>query len=88
MEDFVQFPVVRDRWKAYDSHEEHEAHERCEFINCYLVPALILLLSHAFKGELVAVDHYVLQQGFGEEQEEGAKRRTWHNDLRTDMLLK
>ena len=61
MEDFVQFPVVRDRWKAYDSHEEHEAHERCEFINCYFVSALILLLSLAFKGELVALDHYVLQ---------------------------
>lgn len=85
--DFVPFPVVSNGWKVYNPHEEHKAYECTELINGDLLPALILLCSHTFKGVFVALHHNVLKQCSCEEQEKGSHRRTGNRNLRTNMLL-
>ena len=86
VKDLIPFPVVCDGWKTYNPHEEHATQECSELINPDLFPAVVLLLPHALKGVLVAFEHYVLQQGSCEE-EESTNGRTWHDNLRADMLL-
>ena len=87
VKDLIPFPVVCDGWKTYNPHEEHETQECSELINRDLFPAVVLLLPHALKGVLVAFQNYVLQQGSCEEEEESTHGRTWHNNLRANMLL-
>ena len=84
----VIFPVIVKLREVDDSHQQHKAHVRTQFLDSDPTPLSILLFTHALTSVLATLLHNELKQRGSEKKEENLFLCTLNRHLWPWCLLK